>query len=396
MKYLALALLAQRALSLTFSAPFKQAEFDISGDSRIADNAVDLVHGKNQKGAIWSKDALGDSEFTLEAVIRSAADLNTEIGKSGFTLWYTSKRLGAGDVHGGPSTWDGLAIMIDSLATGGGGSVRGHLNDGTTKFWNIKSLDTESLSLCRIDYRNAAGAITIRMGYSENEGFVVDVNGQKCFLSTEIVLPKGYFFGISANSDTAGDTLSVEKLEATQGLKPELRKHLPQFKEEEKEVVKPKAEAPQAAAEPKVEPTEKVEAREVEQGVTKEEIQAMLEPALTKVELINMKMGQVQSVVDQLVETLTLSMNQITEMGSKEGSANFGASKEIATVQREIQNLRGQISDWRKQAPESSPHEGSTSNQPWFVLAVMLPVQFLAVLLYHSWLRRRERHQKLL
>lgn len=398
MKYLALVLLVKQTAGLAFSAPFKQSGFEVSGDSRIGDKVVDLVHGKNQKGAVWAKDAVFDSEFTLEAVMRSAADSNTEVGKSGFAIWYTSKQLATGDLHGGPSTWDGLVIMIDSLTTGGGGSVRGHLNDGSTNFWNIKNLDSESLSLCRIDYRNALGPITVRMGYSEKYGFVVDVNGQKCFFSTEIALPKGYFFGISANSDTAGDTLSIERLESSQGLKPDLRKHLPLYKQ--KQPLKPREEVSHVAAEQAEKQTSQ-QAPQVQphakplDGVTIDDIKTMIEPAFSKVEIVNMKMGQVQSVVDQLVETLTLSMNQVTEMGSKDGSATSGNSKEIAALQKEVQGLQHQIIEWRKQTAEM-PREVLRSNPLWLVLAVMLPSQCFAVVIYHSWLRRRDRHEKLL
>jgi len=394
---LASAIFAIPALAVEpFVAPFKQSEWVLSGNARALDSAVELVHGSGQSGAVWHKSMVPYSEWTLEAILRTQADKSSVTGNAGYTLWYTSSpQKSPGNAHaathGGPETWDGLAVMVDDLSDHSLGSVRGHLNDGTTKFSSLGDLSAESLSLCRIDYRSTESPILVRIGYSEKEGFVVTVNHQKCFLSTDIVLPGGYF-GISANSDNTKDVLSVQNLNIEQGIGSDLVQHLPSGGSG-KNAAKPAQ--PKQVAEPRQPAVDySDDYREAGNagsgsGISKEALQDILRPTADRIELMEVEMRKMQSALEQLSETWSLSLSELRTKPQAKGGPD------VSELQKEIVNMRTQLADWRK-AGTGSAAPVSNGISLWSLALVLVPVQLIAVGLYHGWLKRREQHEKLL
>lgn len=353
---------------------------------------VQLAAGQKKRGSVWTSDPVPFSDFTLEALISSQADMDTDVGTSGFTLWYTDKVNPPGDIHGGSDKWDGLAVMVDSLVPGSFGMVRGHLNDGSTKFANLKELDKEALSLCNIPYRNARGPIRIRIGYSNELGFAVDVNGQKCFISTEIALPKGYF-GVSANTDKSGDTLSVLSMDVHQGLLPDLAAHLPGHAAKDVETnygVKGEKPAPQPANAAKSEPRKAPSSESYTDALTREDVNELVGPLNHRLEALETNLGQAKSAIDQLVDTLSISLDQNSRAPKEATVKEFND----APILKQIKLLESQINEWKRSTP-SPTTTAKLSTWETLVLAFILPIPTLVALVFYD-KHKKKNHDKLL
>lgn len=377
--------------ALSFAPPYEKNDFTIKGDAKRMAQEVQLASGPNKKGSVWTSDPVPYSDFTLEALIRSQPDLDTDVGASGFSLWYTEKVNPPGDIHGGSDKWDGLAVMVDSLIPGSIGMVRGHLNDGSTKFASLKELDKEALSLCNIPYRNALGPIRVRIGYSEELGFAVDVNGQKCFVSTEISLPMGYF-GVSANTDKSGDTLSILSMNVHEGMLPQLAEHLPGKAKkglETDHAVKGDNSAPKANA-PHTEARRSSGSEVPADALTREDVNELVSPLNRRLEALETNLGQAKSAIDQLVDTLSISLDETTKASKEATVKEFND----APIINQIKVLEAKISELKNSSPTVST-TSKLSTWETLVLAAVLPIPTLFALVFYDKHKKRN-HDKLL
>lgn len=216
----------QLSLPSKFSGP--PADWNHVGNAIFSSNNVELTtlsqrSSRQQQSALWTKNSNPYDEWELDVEVNVKGTLDSKTknkNPGGVALWYTSQPLSlGGPAHGSQDPWDGLALMLDSLGWDKDGStksledngaLRAHLNDGTRRFSESNAF-ADAFTMCRVSYRNSAGATTLKLRNTRDE-LSLDINGQKCFTTHHVKLPPHYYFGISASgSPSDPDAISVSK-----------------------------------------------------------------------------------------------------------------------------------------------------------------------------------------
>jgi len=105
--------------------------------------------------------------------------------------------------------FDGLVLAVDQYG-GGGGMLRGFLNDGSTSYKDHHSVDSLAFGHCDFAYRNLGEPSRVRLS-NDVDGFKVDIDGRSCFSTNQVSLPKGYYFGVTAATADNPDSFEVSR-----------------------------------------------------------------------------------------------------------------------------------------------------------------------------------------
>ena len=138
-----------------------------------------------------------------------------ERGGGNLELWYTAEgqdSIGTSSIYT-VGKFDGLAITLDTHG-GSAGMIRGFLNDGTTEYNKHHSVDSLAFGHCQYAYRNL-GRPSVLVIQQESTVFSVEIDGKSCFRSSEIKMPKDYFFGLSAASAETPDSFEAFSFKVT-------------------------------------------------------------------------------------------------------------------------------------------------------------------------------------
>ncbi|MCJ1446803.1 MAG: hypothetical protein MMC23_007310 [Stictis urceolatum] len=162
----------------------------------------------NKRGAIWTDTPIHDHTWTADVEFRATGP---EHGGGNLQIWYTREgqdQIGTSNVHT-VHTFEGLVIVLD-MHGGTGGMVRGFLNDGSIDFVNHHHLESLAFGHCGYSYRNLGRPSKITMK-QDTTGFEVQVDGQRCFRSDDILLPSDHYFGLTSTSSETPDSFEVFK-----------------------------------------------------------------------------------------------------------------------------------------------------------------------------------------
>lgn len=210
-------------------------EWTTTGSTKFENNKVILADSAGTSGAIWSKHKNPFSEWTAEFLFHASGPDSyppngQQHAKDGIAFWYAAVPNVDGPVKGSRDYWDGLALFLDydgwdeEGAGSDRGAIKGHLNDGATGFTSFLHGGLNAFSFCRISYRNSIEPIKVQLAYGQGSLLVI-VNGQKCFESKKVTLPKDeYFFGLSALS--GGDKYTIDGFHVFNGIHQDLIQHL--------------------------------------------------------------------------------------------------------------------------------------------------------------------------
>lgn len=163
----------------------------------------------NQRGAVWSEKPVHLLSWTVDLDFRATGP---ERGGGNFQFWYVREgqgRIGASSIYTA-GKFDGLVIVIDTYG-GSGGTIRGFLNDGSTNYGNLHSVDKLAFGHCSYSYRNLGRPSQLKVEHTEQR-FKVLIDGNLCFETGKIVLPRGNYVGVSAASAETPDSFEVFKL----------------------------------------------------------------------------------------------------------------------------------------------------------------------------------------
>lgn len=370
---------------LKLESPWGSADgWSFQGDVKKETSHVTLAGPKaGEQGSIWTSEKVPFDEWTLEATIKTLADKNAQPGRSGLALWYTNSQLPLGSVHGGTDLWDGLSLMLDSLGTSA--ELRGHLNDGTFRAEASSNLEDDALSLCRLPYRDTISPITIRIGYGLG-GFAVDVNSQKCFVSTEISLPRG-FFGISADSAASSDQFIVERLEITNGISSDLSKlFLDKIK-------KPSSQSPETQGNPQA--GSQAGGDKTVTEIHKMDSDEVTKPVLAAVNALKSDLQKdtvdLVSRVDSLQRQVVALENMVSQLGQ-----SLGEKMGDQTLVAEIAKLRSHISQQTESIPSHISEHSEKLPSLWQIVVIVVIAQSVVFWAYNVYNQRKNRHQKLI
>lgn len=424
-------------LAAVLSPPYKQDNWVVLDDAKVTDTSILLAGLPGQSGSVWTKEPNLYDEWTMEAVIFDDADADKDAHNSGFAIWYTEEPNMNGEVHGGQDQWDGLGLMVDTLDSQHQGSIRAHLNDKSFEFMKSTDYEVDALSLCRMAYRSSKSPITIKLGYSKR-GFVVTVNGQSCFSTQYIVLPKGYF-GVSANSDQANDKLHLRSISIISGMDADMVQILDDYivrdnKRKEQALADsqaPKAEPeadidskPEPKPEPKPKPEEKPGQKQQQQqgthrefppvmvsGLKKEEVDEIIEAKLagmskpTTNEHLEVELELIRKDLETKIEILQRNLDHLeAHLEAKIAKQKPEVPVDVKDIQRQIDHLVtsvGNINQKQNAHQQSeTAHQQTTQPTPQSpgllkigVFVVLLQIITLFVL---KLFKNRKSHPKLL
>lgn len=393
-----------KSLSLPekFSSPVKR--FDTDGSVSWSKDQVTLtpLDKGNQHGAIWTNTKNTFSEWTFEVSLTASGP--TSPG-GGLALWYAGNPNQAGPVHGSRDYWDGLGIFLDSETSSGEGTLRGHLNDGSIGYRGFSQPADKAFSLCKINYRNTGAQFTLRVGYGQGS-VIVDVNGQKCFETDAVSLPKDLYFGISASSTANPDSFVVHKFNVYPTLLPDMAAHRPGGADNHDK----------AAAPPPPQQQQPVQ----QQQQPRDMQQAQVNEILQKIDQTNQKLNSFDKLHSSVNDLMALRQQLSGLEGRmdrmeglvKEVRSNLGSGGSDdghkQQLSKEMQNLRTQLDQVSNTVTEhTSSILGTlpdTVNQAiskggpsiWIVFALIVVVQGVLIVGYNVYKTRRSYHAKIL
>lgn len=202
--------------------------WNLQGTTKVQTDYITLTDlGKpNQRGSAWSLLPNDYEKWTIDLDFSVAGPIDPG---GGLALWYTTKPGVLGPVHGSNDKWDGLAVIIDSIGEGvvsDIGTIRGYLNDGSFEYLSEPKPVTKAFASCQLAYRNTGYNTQVKVSYMP--GFLrIKVNGQLCFQTDHIVLPKGGYFGITAQNTENADSFSLRRVQVYSVIVPPMDEPVP-------------------------------------------------------------------------------------------------------------------------------------------------------------------------
>jgi len=181
--------------------------WEYHGNAIPSDDMIRLVPSvPNRFGSIWSLISNQYDEWQVVFSIRISGRSVT--GSQGLALFYTDHQLNVDTFYGGEHSWNGLAIIFDTLNLDKNSpipTISVLYNDGNTVVQSQKDYDNLKKSACVADFRNSPVPIYVRVTYL-NKHLKVEVDlshqGSEYYECTddEIDLPNDYVFGITAKT----------------------------------------------------------------------------------------------------------------------------------------------------------------------------------------------------
>uniref|UniRef100_A0A5F9C4Q3 Lectin, mannose binding 1 like n=1 Tax=Oryctolagus cuniculus TaxID=9986 RepID=A0A5F9C4Q3_RABIT len=136
------------------------------GDAILGLDEVRLAPSlRDRGGAVWSRVPVLLSAWEVEVQLRVTGPGRR--GAQGVAVWYTRERGRVGSVLGGPASWDGIGILLDSSAgdTQDSPAIRVLAGDGHSPSTQLGGGASRVLGLCRRDFRNRPYPIRARITY---------------------------------------------------------------------------------------------------------------------------------------------------------------------------------------------------------------------------------------
>eukprot|EP00123_Amoebidium_parasiticum_P012073 comp21093_c0_seq1/m.28470 comp21093_c0_seq1/g.28470 ORF comp21093_c0_seq1/g.28470 comp21093_c0_seq1/m.28470 type:complete len:458 (-) comp21093_c0_seq1:387-1760(-) len=193
--------------------------WDVEGSTLVNEKSVRLVpSAQNRKGRIWNHAASNMTawEFRVEFMI-----FGKKVGADGMGIWYSKRKDGGDSVFGGPDKWEGLGIFIDTFDNnqkGDNPTIYGIINDGTQGYHHNNDGADQTLGSCQAPVRNSLAPVQLLVTYKDTKLEVkydtTRTNSYTtCFTATNVHLPPGYFFGVTAATGGLADDHDLIKFE---------------------------------------------------------------------------------------------------------------------------------------------------------------------------------------
>ncbi|KAL2315901.1 L-type lectin-like domain-containing protein C4F6.05c [Schizosaccharomyces pombe] len=160
-----------------------------------------------RSGSLWSTSVLRQVGWQLSTSFVAHVSENEN---TFFAIWYTSAVGSEGPVFGASDKWDGLLISQEIDQTGKI-FVRGYLNDKSFELAQFTDPDLPPFAKCTIESSPEA-LNNIILKYGDQSGLELFVNDKPCFQVKDVILPQGYYFGVSSQSTSAKDLVALSNL----------------------------------------------------------------------------------------------------------------------------------------------------------------------------------------
>ncbi|EPX74063.1 lectin family glycoprotein receptor [Schizosaccharomyces octosporus yFS286] len=163
--------------------------------------------GEDRYGALWANTPLSEDRWRMQTSYVAHASENDAVK---FGLWYTNEPSPEGPICGSSDGWDGLLIQQEVDLTGKL-IVRALLNDRSISLSQFSDPDLVAFAKCTFEDMSDK-LIVADLAYDEENGLSLLINQQTCFSSKEILLPKGYFLGLSSTTSSAKQNIVLSNI----------------------------------------------------------------------------------------------------------------------------------------------------------------------------------------
>jgi len=206
---------------------FGVPNWDFQGSTMVTSNYIRLTPDQRSKqGAIWNKVPCRVRNWEVQLQFKVTGTTKDLFG-DGFAFWYARDRMVDGPVFGSKDHFSGLAIIADTYSNHNGPHNHQHpylsamVNNGSLTYDHDRDGTHTMLGGCEVKFRNFQHETWVAIRY-ENDKLTVshDLNNKRawapCLSIDGVVLPTGYYFGMSATTgdlSDAHDIISIKTYE---------------------------------------------------------------------------------------------------------------------------------------------------------------------------------------
>ncbi|XP_077296985.1 vesicular integral-membrane protein VIP36 [Arctopsyche grandis] len=201
--------------------------WDLVGHTMVTPKQVRITPDEQSRsGAIWNSVACSSRNWELQIEFKIHGKGKDLFG-DGLAIWYVRDRMITGPVFGNMDYFTGLAVILDTYSNHNGIHNHQHpyisamVNNGTLHYDHDRDGTHTQVAGCEGRFRNLDRDTHIAVRY-ENDVLTVstDLDGKsawkECFSVKGVLLPTGYYFGVSATTGDLSDNhdlLSVKMYE---------------------------------------------------------------------------------------------------------------------------------------------------------------------------------------
>jgi len=197
--------------------------WDFSGSTMVTSNYIRLTtNERSRQGAIWNKVPCRTRNWEVQLSFKVSGTTRDLFG-DGFAFWYAKDRMQLGPVFGSRDSWMGLAVLADTYSNHNGPHNHQHpylsalVNNGSIQYDHDTDGTHQVVGGCELKFRNKDYETLIAIRYEGNKLTVShDVDNKRtwksCFSIDGVVLPTGYYFGVSAATGDLSDNHDVTGL----------------------------------------------------------------------------------------------------------------------------------------------------------------------------------------
>ncbi|KAG0305922.1 hypothetical protein BGZ98_003288 [Dissophora globulifera] len=402
--------------------------WDHHGNTFVATDFIRLAPSvPGLQGSVWRSSPNKYKDWEVEFAFRVHGP--SHVGGRGMAFWYTEERAVSGPVFGSMDKWTGLGFFMDTsdLATKRIPPIMyGMMNDGTKDIPKVPVAG--GIGACIRDYKNSPVPAVIRVSYIDQTLKVsadTHYKGHKmttCFERKDVVLPTGYYFGMSATTSATGvpddhDLYSFEVYEVNPPPKSQkiLRPHEAEMikkggevtiDEEDKKIfenVQKIVEEQEAIDREEIDGPSTLTAAQVAATVadTQQRIVESLETIHNKLEALGAPMQPQESTakslgeINQKVASMAASlraMENVVQGLVEHIKSNSGDGVDITKVLKdELHTLNNKMEqmDSRQSYQHQVTQTRLVSSRSWMTYVVFLIILQAAAVMVYSWYKKR-------
>lgn len=193
--------------------------WELKGDTMATSEYIRLTSDQQSKnGGLWSRVPVSFPWWEMQLSFKLHGS-GKSIAADGMGLFLIRERTKVGSAIGGPETFRGLAILLDSYkngqTTGNFPQISGFVNDGTWAFNHDNDGADQNIGKCLSGHRNKANPSLLRIRYIDDRLTVkVDPDGtgdfrKTCFDVEGVKLPTGLYVGLTSATGDLTDNHDV-------------------------------------------------------------------------------------------------------------------------------------------------------------------------------------------
>lgn len=203
--------------------------FDLTGDTMVTNNYVRLTpDDRSRNGGIWNKVPLFQPAWEIHMSFKIHGN-SRSLAADGMAFWYVKEKNIGGSAMGHNEKFQGLGIFIDTYKNGDGNNayplIYGMINDGTESYNQDEDGGNgrNILPNCYAGVRNKDLDSNLRIYYNYEDKYLevgvdIDQNDKwrTCFVKRNVVLPGGYYIGVTAATGDLTDNHDVTAIRTYQ------------------------------------------------------------------------------------------------------------------------------------------------------------------------------------